>query len=113
MIKENLYKLCLIADKYSEEQLELAIDHQMIPGGKFDFPKKNYYELCNKYLDKFSEQIYLLTKNNIEGVDLVFEICQYILPVMMQDEYGINIGIVVFVITLLCRKGIMNYIKKI
>lgn len=113
--KEQLHSLCKMADSYSDEQLELAIKHHTIPGGRFDVPSlsfKEYLEACKKYLDKSSEQVYSLTKNNTETVDLVFEICQYILPTMVQQEGNINEALVVFIITLFCRKGIMNYIKK-
>ncbi len=125
LTKEELYSLCLKADGYSNTKLELAILGGSSLGSFAPFPwewitelfgkyyRNRYYKkICKKYLDEFSGQIYFFVKNNTESVDMVFEICQYILPTMVQQNGNLDEATVVFVITLFCRKGIMNYIKK-
>ena len=114
--KEELYSLCLKADKCSDEVLELgilcgmkfAVMGLLVPPSLWSVlinwfspnkTKRNYKEICQRYLDECSEQIYFLVKNNTETVDMVFEICQYILPAMVQQERNLDEAAVVFVIT--------------
>lgn len=68
-------------------------------------------EICKEYVNKFSNDIKAILKNNPKTTNYALNVIQLLVPAIAQQYSGIPAMAIVGSITLLCRQGIENFIK--
>lgn len=74
-------------------------------------PASSLIEICKEYVNKFSNDIKAILKNNPKTTNYALNVIQLLVPAIAQQYSGIPAMAIVGSITLLCRQGIENFIK--
>ena len=65
---------------------------------------------CIKYAKLFKDQIISIIKRKQKTTETILDIIQILAPAIAQELSGIPVMAIVAAITVMCRRGVMNYI---